>query len=43
MTKESDKDIVDTLYSSYELILKIKDQIIDIDEFRPDLTYNSLD
>ena len=26
MTKESDKDIVDTLYSSYELILKIKDQ-----------------
>jgi chromosome segregation ATPase len=41
MTKESDKDIVDTLYSSYELILKIKDQIIDIDEFRPQLSDNS--
>jgi chromosome segregation ATPase len=35
MTKESDKDIADTLYSSYELILKIKDQFIDFDEFRP--------
>ena len=37
MTKESDKDIVDTLYSSYELILKIKDQFIAFDEFRPQM------
>jgi phage regulator Rha-like protein len=35
MTKESDKDIVDTLYTSYELILKIKEQFIEFDEFRP--------
>lgn len=37
MTKESDKDIVDTLYSSYELILKIKEKFIEFDEFRPQI------
>ena len=37
MTKESDKDIVDTLYSSYELILQIKEKFIEFDEFRPQI------